>query len=110
MKLPNGDRAIIEDDKLLRYALNPEHPRGRHHAHLFERLLGIDRHSAPRLKAALQQAARDQPATLRESTPHGEIFEVRLVMESDRGRYNVVSAWIIRTGESVPRLVTAYVK
>ncbi len=86
MKLPNGDRAVVDDAKLLRYVLNPEHPRGRHHAYLFKRLLGIDRHSAPRLKAALQAAAREGEATLRDSSPHGQIFEIRTVMESARGR------------------------
>jgi hypothetical protein len=43
MRLPNGERVLIEDRKLLDYVLNPLHPVGRHHAALFAQLLGITR-------------------------------------------------------------------
>ena len=32
MKLPNGDRAVVELAKLTDYCLDPGHPRGRHKA------------------------------------------------------------------------------
>jgi hypothetical protein len=35
MKLPNGDRAIVDLEKLRAYCLNPQHPRGRHKARVF---------------------------------------------------------------------------
>ena len=40
MKLPNGDRAELRD-KLDRYSLNAEHPKGKHKALLFKKRLGI---------------------------------------------------------------------
>jgi len=33
--LPNHQRAVIPENKLLRYALDPTHPRGRHKAVVF---------------------------------------------------------------------------
>ena len=38
MKLPNGERAIVDTRKLLEYCLNSEHPRGRNKARVFLRL------------------------------------------------------------------------
>jgi hypothetical protein len=41
MRLPGAERATIPTDKLVRYALDPEHPRGRHKARVFASALGI---------------------------------------------------------------------
>lgn len=41
MKLPNGDEAIIDLEKLQNYCLNLSHPRGRHKARVFKAVLGI---------------------------------------------------------------------
>jgi hypothetical protein len=37
MKLPNSDRATIDDRKLIDYVLSPEHPIGRFKAAFFRR-------------------------------------------------------------------------
>jgi len=39
--LPNGDRAILDIRKLEDYCLSPSHPRGRHKARVFQRVLGV---------------------------------------------------------------------
>ena len=71
MKLPNGDRAIVEDAKLLEYALNPHHPVGRGHAELFEMLLGINRANHHILKDPLLRAARELDVVPGKPTPFG---------------------------------------
>jgi hypothetical protein len=43
MMLPNGNRAVVDDSKLLDCVLNPDHSIGRHDAVLFEELLGTTR-------------------------------------------------------------------
>jgi len=65
MKLPNGEQAIIDEEKILNYLLDPLHREGRHHAELFRRLLGIveirgenfTKHCAWRLEKAKQKPA-----------------------------------------------------
>jgi hypothetical protein len=52
MKMPNGDRAMVTDEKLLRYILNPAHAVGGPHAKLFDRLLGINLACADVLRVA----------------------------------------------------------
>ena len=109
MKLPNGDRAVVTDEKLLRYVLNPLHPVGGPHARLFDRLLGINLACADVLRDALLCAARDQEAMPGKSSVFGQKFEVRFTLSGPRGSYNVLSVWMIKTGTELPQLVTAYV-
>ncbi len=54
--LPNCERAIIEDSKLVDYALSPENERGRHKARVFERALGFTRTNWQDLKRAILDA------------------------------------------------------
>jgi len=39
MKMPGGDKAIVEREKLTGYCLNPNHPRGKHKARVFSLVL-----------------------------------------------------------------------
>lgn len=110
MKLPNGDQALVDDRKLWAYILSPQHPHGRDHALLFKTLLGIDLSNWKELKSELLRAAREEDATLGRLSPFGQKYEVRFSMTGPRGRYTVLSVWMLAAGESTPRLVTAYIE
>jgi hypothetical protein len=56
MKLPNGERAIVDTRKLLEYCLNSEHPRGRNKARVFASV-GIQRANAEQLRTVILAAA-----------------------------------------------------
>ena len=62
MKLPNGEKAVIEIAKLRDYCLSAAHPEGRHKARVFRAVLGIGPADSPMLQERLQAAARDQEA------------------------------------------------
>ena len=68
MKLPGGDRAIVDIAKLRDYRLNPNHPRGRHKARLFASVLNLSQEDAGFLREHLVRAARESNAipTLRD--------------------------------------------
>jgi hypothetical protein len=108
MKLPNGDRAIVDIDKLRTYCLNPQHPRGRHKARVFASF-GIREADAEELQAAIVAAAIDAEARLGAANPYGQ----RYIVDFDfvrRGRtVRIRSTWIVRTGEDLPRLTSCYV-
>ena len=110
MKLPHGDRALVEDAKLRDYVLNPRHPIGRHHAALFERLLGIHLGNAEILKDALLRAAVDEDVTHEVVTPYGRKFEMPFLLPGPVGARRVLSVWIVDQGRDRPRLVTCYVE
>ena len=64
MKVPRGEDAIVDPEKLRGYCLNPEHPRGKHKARVFA-ALGFTAENADDLRAALLIAAASgdaQPA------------------------------------------------
>ena len=110
MRLPNGEKAIVDDRKLRDYLLSPSHPHGRHHARLFRALLGIDAENADLLKQALLDAAANAEAVAGKTSDYGRKYEVRFAMQGRTGPYNVLSVWIVPSNENVPYLVTAYVE
>ena len=109
MRLPNGEHAIVPLEKLLDYCLNPEHPRGQHKARVFAAALGVTLADAPELRQALLDAAARGDATTGDSDEFGQRFVLDFEMTGPQGTATVRSLWIIRAGESIPRLTSCYV-
>ncbi len=109
MKLPNGDRAVVDLAKLRDYCLNPDHPRGRHKARVFASALGLTAARAADLQTALLEAARTADASASEADEYGQRYGVEFTMSGPAGTAAVQSAWIVRTGEDFPRLTSCYV-
>jgi hypothetical protein len=109
VKLPNSKRALIDPLKLMGYSLNPEHDEGRHKAHLFESLLGIKRSNADLLLRALQQAAVAEDAVLGKMDRYGQRYVIDFDFTGPDGRATIRSAWIVRSGQNFPRLVSCYI-
>jgi hypothetical protein len=108
MKLPNAERAVVDISKLRDYCLSKSHPRGRHKARVFAEALGLSEADAEVLQAALQGAALTEEATATDADEYGQRFVLDFDMATKVGIARIRSAWIIRTGESFPRLVTLY--
>jgi len=62
VKLPNPERAIVDQAKLTGYCLNPRHQRGRHKARVFAATLNITLKNSELLRKALLQAAVNNEA------------------------------------------------
>jgi hypothetical protein len=109
VKLPNGDRAFVDIRKLAEYSLNPGHLRGRHKARVFAAALGLTADDAQELRQLLLASAAAVDAEFDSSDEYGD----RYVLDFDvaRGSWTarVRSAWIVRRGESFPRLTSCYV-
>ena len=92
MQIPNAQRAVIDPVKLHGYLLSHSHPVGRFKAVFFQ---------------ALGYLSRD--VTIEDHTAYGQKYSIRAPLVGPSGRSaNVVSVWIVRTGEERPRFVTAY--
>ena len=113
--LPNHEHAVIEDSKLIHYALNSQNERGRHKARVFESALGFNLSNWTLLKEAILDALPYHEATLTSETVFGKKFEVVLSITGLNGRtVDVMTVWQFdcldnRTFSNVPRLVTVYV-
>lgn len=76
---------------------------------MFAAALGITQENADVLETALRQAVRTQDAEVGFADEYGQRYTVKFEMKTDVGNATVVSAWIIRSDENFPRLVTAYI-
>lgn len=108
VKLPNGDRAVVDIEKLSGYCLNPQHPGGRNKARVFA-AIGIRAEDAGELRTALLTAAREGDAEILGETPYGVRYIVDFALERPGKSVVVRSAWIVNSETETPRLTTCYV-
>jgi hypothetical protein len=107
-QIPNADQAVIAPEKLRDYLLSPAHPVGRFKAAFFAQL-GYAQADWQTLAADLRSQHLSLPPEAGEATPFGRKYLIRGALTGPAGRRaTVVSVWIVRSGEDVPRLVTVY--
>lgn len=109
MKMPGGDAAIVDQEKLTGYCLNPEHPRGKHKARVFA-TLGFTAENADELRAALLGAAATSDTQTAQSDQFGDRYVIEFEIRGPRASGVVRSTWIVRRGETSPRLTSCFVK
>jgi hypothetical protein len=108
MKLPAADQAYIPPDKLTGYLLSLSHPVGSAKAGFF-RGLGYNADNADRLAEALLHIARTQEARATIETEYSVKYVLAGDLTAPSGRViGVQTIWIIETGQTAPRFVTAY--
>lgn len=110
MRMPGGDTAIVDREKLVGYCLNPEHPRGKHKARVFAAVLGFTADNVEDLRAALLVAAATADAHPGTSDQFGTRYVLECEIIGPRGAGVVKTSWIVRRGESTPRLTSCFVK
>lgn len=109
MKLPNADFAVVDLHKLRGYCLSPVHPRGRHKARVFASVLGIGEEDAEFLREVLLGAAKTNDVVPGRVNEYGERYVLDFEMSGPGGTGGIRSLWIIRAGESFPRLTSCFV-
>jgi hypothetical protein len=75
VRLPNADRAVVEDAKIRDYLLSPTHPVGRFKSVFFV-ALGYSADQWELLREALLELARTADATPGQASPFGLKFEI----------------------------------
>lgn len=110
MKLPNGARAVVDIEKLRGYCLSTQHPEGRHKARVFLSVLGMASADAERLREILLSAAAvNSEVSMTDADKFGCRYSMDVLVTWGSREAIVRSAWIIKTGEDVPRLISCYV-
>lgn len=108
MKLPDAERAVVEDTKVRDYLLSPEHPVGRFKARVFT-AAGYHVLQWQRLRDDLRVLARSADVTLARTDAFGRHFVGVGVLTAPSGRpLPVVTVWLISSMGAPPRLITAY--
>jgi hypothetical protein len=109
-RLPQSDRAILDIRKIADYCLNPVHPRGRRKARVFRETLGLKRSDAEWLRDALLEVVRSGEAAEVGKDPWGTYWRLDASIRRLGKSAVIKTIWIVRTGESVPRFVTCWVR
>jgi RHS repeat-associated protein len=109
--LPDASRATIDvEGKLVGYALNPAHPKGKDKAVVFQSALGYNQTNAADLAAQLQAGLRNNPAVHTGTDQFGQRFRVDIPVTGPGGTAVVRTGWIVEPGGAGPRLTTAFVR
>ncbi|HRQ89164.1 MAG TPA: hypothetical protein PLA50_10215 [Bacteroidia bacterium] len=110
MKLPNHTNAIIDLAKIRDYVLNPDHPRGKHKAKVFARVLGFDDRDAKELKRQILVRIGGSECLPGIADDYGQRFHADVPVAGRFGEVIVRTGWIVLKGESAPRLTTCFVR
>ena len=108
MKLPHAEQAVVQQEKVVGYLLNPAHPFGASKARFFAsagfRIEGWQQLA----QALLDHGRRCEVARTRE-TGFGKRYEVEGKLDCPDGRLRLVrTVWQMDDDEIAPRLITAY--
>jgi hypothetical protein len=113
MKLPNAERAFVNIEKLRDYSLNPDHPKGKHKARVFQEKLGLKAGDTKRMREQILEAVLRSEATEQTPSAYGRRFVVDFQGQNDlkymARRAVIRTAWIIRNDEDFPRLTSCYI-
>ena len=109
MKLPNSDQAEISMQKLVGYCLNADHPSGKHKARVFESALNITASNANFLQELIQIAAIEGEVVQQDATAFGQVLKVDWTVPDTNG-IELRTIWEVRTENSNPRLISAFIK
>ncbi|MFM9970018.1 MAG: DUF6883 domain-containing protein [Burkholderiales bacterium] len=107
MILPNIENASIDLTKLTGYALNTDHPEGRHKARVFLSALGITAADGEWLASAVFAGLRRSEAKLQSTTNWGAIYRVDMDIVRGQRCAKVRTGWLCTV--EVARLATCYV-
>ena len=107
--LPNYRNAIIPDEKIYDYCLNPNHERGQHKAKVFRQVFGITAEDGELLKSAILFQLDKYEITTETENKFGKIFTLPMKISIFGKTDEVITAWIIENGVDYPRLVSCYV-
>jgi hypothetical protein len=83
---------------------------GGHKAYVFMSVLGLTVKDADKLRQSLLAAACSENAVPGHYNQYGQRYTIDYELTTNSGTATVRSAWIIRTGETIPRLVSCYIR
>jgi hypothetical protein len=105
MRLPNAERAVIDERKVRDYLLSRTHPIGRFKASFFARA-GLASADWQHLVSQLRLLATHGQAVPGERTQYGQKYLISGTLAGPSGAVEVTTVWIVLTGSDAPRLVT----
>jgi hypothetical protein len=108
MKVPNGDQAVISQDKLCNYLLNVAHRRGSSKAKMLL-AMGYLPEDWQRLESDIRVQHLNSEVDSVMNTAYGIRYDIVAPLQGPVGQAVMFrSVWQIDTGTQLPRLITMY--
>ena len=110
--LPNLEQAVIQVEKLRDYALNTEHPEGRHKAKVFKETLGIESRHANVLAELLRSTLPSAPAQSGKGDQYGGHWTTYHWIIGLNARSAIVTVvWLFKKEQGqAPQLISCYIE
>ena len=106
--MPRREEAVVPREKLQGYLLSESHPIGRHKAAALARA-GFEMADWSDLEQQLLAIARSEQVVEVISGPHGAKYVIDGYIESANAEpMRMRTVWMVKEGQTEPRLVTAY--
>lgn len=111
MKLGDfASQLSIPEEKLIVYALNPDHPKGKHKAIIFESILGYNATNFETLVSQIMSFALESEAILKRTDRFGQHFQVDLLIVGISGQKAAVrTGWFLASDSTTASLSTLFV-
>lgn len=110
MKLPNAEQTVVDIEKIKNYCLNPDHPRGKHKARVFKRVLGLTSEEVENFVSQIKSKITEAECQEGRQDEYGRRYIVDIEIQNGNQKAVVRTIWIIKWNEIEPRLTTCYVK
>ena len=108
MKIPNNNQSFVADNKITDYLLSEFHEIGKHKADFFRRF-GFDVADINTFKDSLIQHSIDRDIEKTKNTDFGVKYELKCEINTpDERNPCIVTVWIVESGETLPKFITAY--
>jgi hypothetical protein len=107
-KLPNCEKAQVDDNKLYKYLLNLTHPDGKSKARFYE-LIGYTLNEGESLRSELLALACSGVVVTEQPNLEGIKYTIVGSINAPNGKtYKLLTVWAVEPPEQKPRLITAY--
>jgi uncharacterized protein YukE len=103
---PDFSHAEPDPNKISRYAMNPDHPTGRHKYRVIHSATGLDVGDAALIGQQIREGVRSGTPILGKADQHGQRWAVDVLLTGPSGTITVRTAWIVEPGSAAPRMVT----
>jgi hypothetical protein len=107
MKVPHCEQAIIKTEKLTKYLLNFDHPKGKSKAKLFQ-ILGFELSNADELATQLLDIIFENDYNETEETEHGVSYTIFGNVGLNNRTRLLKTVWMLPHDSNIPHFVTAY--
>jgi hypothetical protein len=106
-RLPNSLLAVTDHNKIQRYALNSNHPKGKEKARVFNSVLGFHYENWDALSDQIFDKLQTAEISKHEVTEYGSRYNVPIRINGLKNKSMVVNTvWQIDIGSNRPRLIT----